>query len=123
MKAHVLNCHKKDEYSHECDQCNKKFAYPHLLSEHKEAIHEGIKRYMCHKCGKGFPKRLKALFDEHVEKGGCLAPAKKLNTPEIIKCKSCDMTFTATCNYIQHYRYIHGSAPPSIERYICDKVS
>ena len=120
VKAHILNCHKKDEYLHACDQCDKKFAYPHLLSEHIEAVHEGIKRFMCDKCGKGFPKRLKSLFDEHVQRGDCLAP-KKYASPEIIKCPCCDMTFTAMCNYIQHFRYIHGSAPPSIERYMCDK--
>ena len=68
LKAHILNCHQKEKHNHNCDICQKKFAYPHLLSEHKETVHEGIKRFMCDKCGKSFAKRLKTLFDEHVTK-------------------------------------------------------
>jgi hypothetical protein len=103
LKAHILNCHEKDKHQHGCDQCDKRFAFPHLLSEHKEVIHEGIKRFMCEKCGKGFPKRLKALFDDHVAKDNCHLPRKPASE-ELIKCSACDLTFSATCNYIQHYR-------------------
>ena len=83
-----------------------------MLTEHKEAVHDGVKRYMCDKCGKGFPRRQK--FDDHVTK---CDRTKVTKSDEIIQCSACELTFTATCNYIQHYKYIHGSAPPTIGKY------
>ena len=46
LKAHVFNCHEKDKYQFACDQCDKKFPFPHVLREHKEIEHDGIKRYV-----------------------------------------------------------------------------
>ena len=109
MKTHVLKRHKKDEHTHSCDQCERKFAYPHQLSDHKEMIHESIKTFMCHKCGKGFPKRLKVSFDRHVQQGDCLSPKKEITrTLKVINCSSCDMTFAAPSYYIQHHQSAHG---------------
>merc|ERR1712062_756656 len=70
------------------------------LQEHIEAVHEGIKRFiLCAICGKN-------------------------KNDKIIQCSACDMTFNATCNYIQHYKYIHGSTPPTHNnglKSICDR--
>ena len=44
LKAHVFNCHQKDKYQFACDQCTKKFPFPHVLREHKEIEHDGIRR-------------------------------------------------------------------------------
>ena len=41
LKAHIFNCHEKDKYQCECDQCGKKFPFPHVLREHKEVEHDG----------------------------------------------------------------------------------
>ena len=127
LKAHILNCHQKEKHIHECDKCDKKFAYPHLLHEHIEAVHEGIKRFiLCEICGKSFPKRLKALFDDHVTKCDKVVTSNcdKNKNDKIIQCSACDMTFNATCNYIQHYKYIHGSTPTTHNnglKSICDR--
>jgi ribosomal protein L37AE/L43A len=105
LKTHILKRHKKDAHTHACDQCDKKFAYPHQLSDHKEMIHDSIKTFMCEKCGKGFPKRLKTSFDKHVQQGDCLGPKKEITrTLKVINCSSCDMTFAAPSYYIQHHQ-------------------
>ena len=44
LKAHIFNCHEKDKHAFECDICHKKFPFPHVLREHKEVEHDGIKR-------------------------------------------------------------------------------
>ena len=126
LKQHISNCHKRDAFQHGCDQCDKKFAFPSLLQEHKLAVHQGLKTYMCDQCGKGFPKGSKSLFEKHV-KYDCNPPVKsKPIAMESIPCSACEMSFAAKCNYIQHFQSAHGSLPPNykdIELFMCEQCS
>ena len=122
LKAHIFNCHEKEKYQFECDQCNKKFPFPHVLREHKEVEHDGIKRFMCHKCGKGFLR--KTMFDEHVMKDTCDSSANRNSNPEPVKCEECNETFSGRRYFVQHYRAIHGGLPPDSqgkEQFMCDQ--
>ena len=103
LKAHVFNCHEKDKYQCECDQCGKKFPFPHVLREHKEVEHDGIKRYMCDKCGKGFLR--KNLFDDHVLKDTCNNPNGVPSEP--VKCDLCDETFSGKRYLTMHIKANH----------------
>jgi hypothetical protein len=105
LKAHIFNCHEKDTYQCECEQCGKKFPFPHVLREHKEVEHDGIKRYMCHKCGKGFLR--KTMFEEHVMKDSCDTPGLTAQI-EPVTCPTCEETFSGRRYFLQHYRAIHG---------------
>ena len=67
-----------------------------------------IERYICDKCGKGFSKKQKTQFDEHVSQNLCHQQDK------LIKCDICDETFTGQQYLTQHFRYIHGSLPPNV---------
>ena len=123
LKTHVLKSHKKNEHSHSCDECNKKFPFPYLLVEHKEIVHQNLKTFMCEKCGKGFPKRLKYLFKEHVQRGDCLEPRKQ-NVKESVYCENCNEKFSGLLYLVQHYRKKHGSLPPAYndkELFMCDQ--
>ena len=118
LKAHVFNCHEKDKYQCECDQCGKKFPFPHVLREHKEVEHDGIKRYMCDKCGKGFLR--KNLFDDHVLKDTCNNSNGVPSEP--VKCDLCDETFSGKRYFLQHFRAIHGGLPNQTKaEFMCDQ--
>ena len=112
LKAHIFNCHEKDKHQFECDLCHKKFPFPHVLREHKEVEHDGIKRFMCHKCGKGFLR--KTMFEEHVMKDSCDSTSQTA-APEPVTCPECHETFSGRRYFMQHYRAIHGGLPPNCQ--------
>ena len=79
------------EKAHACDLCNKRFAVPCLLRDHKDSVHNGIK---------------KSHF-------GSNKSVKKENIiQEPMECKSCSITFKFPSIYIKHYQDTHGTLPP-----------
>ena len=63
--------------------------------------------HICEKCGKGFSKKQKILFDEHVSQNLCHqqpVSATLSNQQSMIQCEICSETFTGQQYYVQHYR-------------------
>ena len=63
--------------------------------------------HICDKCGKGFSKKQKILFDEHVSQNLCHqqpVSATLSNQQSMIQCEICSETFTGQQYYVQHYR-------------------
>ena len=121
LKKHVKLKHRKEEYRFSCDQCDKKFAFQSQLKQHVSVKHEGLKPYICEKCGKGWGADAKAHFQTHVENG-----CKASMYPDGIKCHSCEVTFTVEGNYIKHHMKVHGGLPPNCkdkELFMCDQCS
>ena len=123
LKNHIMRNHRKEINPHACDKCEKTFVLPELLEEHIEVVHEKKKLFFCDKCGKGFPKRKKYLFNKHVSRGFCVAPRKSVK-PDPATCQQCNEDFSGIQFLIQHYRNIHGTLPPAYlnkELFMCDQ--
>ena len=92
------------EKAHACDLCNKRFAVPCLLRDHKDSVHNGIRKSQL----------------------GNKSSIKKENTvQEPMECKSCTITFKFPSIYIKHYQDKHGTLPPEYvdkENFICDSM-
>ena len=121
LKNHIRTRHRTEEHQFACDQCDKKYAYLSQLRYHKSNKHDGLKTYMCDKCGKGWGPDAKAQFLRHVEFG-----CKTSMYPDGIKCHSCEVTFSIEGNYIKHHMKVHGNLPPPYrdrELFMCDQCS
>ena len=121
LKNHVIQKHRKDSHQFACDQCDKRYAFLSQLRQHKQVKHEGLKPYMCDKCGKSWGPDAKAHFLKHVQNG-----CRTTIFPDGIKCHSCEVIFTVEGNYIKHHMKVHGGLPPQYkdrELFMCDQCS
>ena len=121
LKNHVRLKHRRDEFRFPCDKCEKKYAFESQLKKHKQVVHDGLKPFMCHKCGKSFGIDGKAQFEKHIQ-----SDCKSTIFPEGRKCHSCEVLFTVEGNYIKHHIKVHGSLPPTCtdrEMFMCDQCS
>ena len=123
LKNHIMKNHKKEINPYACDKCERTFLFPEKLAEHEEDIHQRLKTFFCDKCGKGFSKREKYLFNKHVSRGYCYKP-KNYATPESARCDICNDTFGGIQYLIQHYRDVHDSLPNQYKNkklFMCDQ--
>lgn len=91
LKQHLRS---HGERTYECDICQRKFHRIGVLNEHKN-IHQNV-QIPCNYCGKKL-KSKKAL-DVHV----------LLHGNKKFQCDKCDKSFFQRCNYLKHYKQIHG---------------
>ncbi|XP_043283704.1 zinc finger protein 236-like [Venturia canescens] len=93
---HSLKQHLRShgERKFECDICHSKFHRIGVLQQHK-SIHQSI-QIPCQICGKKF-KSKKAL-SVHI----------LLHGNRKFHCEKCDKSFFQRCNYLKHYRQMHG---------------
>ncbi len=76
-----------------CVQCNKTFSNNHSLKEHLKMLHQGIYRYRCQYCGRGFSA--KQFLQGHL--------ASHTGVREF-KCHMCDKAFSYKHNLNTHLK-------------------
>uniref|UniRef100_A0A0C9QDN1 ZNF71_1 protein n=1 Tax=Fopius arisanus TaxID=64838 RepID=A0A0C9QDN1_9HYME len=94
--SYILNQHLRShgERTFECDICQRRFHRISVLKQHRQ-IHENA-QIPCNVCGKKL-KSKKAL-DVHV----------LLHGNKKFQCEKCDKSFFQRCNYLKHFKQIHG---------------
>lgn len=94
--SYILKQHLRShgERTFECDICQRRFHRISVLKQHKQT--HGNAQIPCNICGKKL-KSKKAL-DVHV----------LLHGNKKYQCDKCDKSFFQRCNYVKHFRQIHG---------------
>ena len=113
LRKHIKHIHenpRKKGGSKQCDSCGKVFKHHHLMKNHIEIAHEGLKKYSCNSCDKKYASN--DSLQRHINfihKG-----IKKY------KCESCDKTFAKKLSLINHQDSIHNGIVQHICE-LCDK--
>ena len=124
LKQHIKFKHEKDKHQFKCDECDRTFPYENNLINHKNIVHLGIKKHVCHKCGKSFNEKMK--FKEHMELPVC---DFMTNKDKIWNCDECEAEFNMLVSYIGHHRKAHKSFPQNLGddiaamQIMCDQCS
>ena len=76
------------------------------LKVHLQNVHEKIKHFICHLCGKGFPNNTR--LQSHVNTKHC----------EPAQCEICLANFTSKISLYRHHTSLHKSYPLNIGKLI-----
>lgn len=104
-----------------CNQCDKRFMHPHLLSTHLRVHARKLKKhkkYGCQYCGRVF-RKYKHHYDQHIEK--CDYREYFTDDPiadEPFKCDICERAFLRKCGIVEHMRIMHSERSFSGVRFL-----
>ena len=79
-----------------CSTCRKTFGSNFALNRHVQAIHEGLRNFVCNTCGEGFTRR--DQLTNHFRR----------NHENVqIQCQFCAQTFATNGNRTRHIQLVH----------------
>jgi hypothetical protein len=93
------------------EKCNKKFFVRHLLNDHINNSHRGIKKYNCSQCGMGFRTNVDMKY--HV---------LNIHQMKKIKCELCQTLIGSKDYYKKHILNSHKDIDRSIQQKILEKI-
>jgi KRAB domain-containing zinc finger protein len=108
MRDHMRNVHPKQDESHLCTICGKKFASNGLLRQHS-FVHSNTLDFQCEQC----PSRFKSVY--------LLRAHKKFHTEKKWSCDKCGRSFAKGSSLKEHKRIHTGERPYPCEWEGCDK--
>lgn len=83
--------------SHKCVICGLGFYSSATLVRHKTQVHDGVKKWSCHVCGKLFAQ--KSDCTRHVKRGCKLV---------VVKCRFCKLRFDSNWKRLTHEKQSHA---------------
>ena len=109
VARHIKRLHSSptNRTIHQCPQCDKSYKDKANLRQHMQAVHEGVYRYICQDCGKGYHRLVE--FNVHRSKHTGL---------KTYECDRCSERFSRKQSLTIHLRKHTGDLP-----YQCDQCN
>ena len=113
LRTHISIFHEDTKSTYKCDQCEKTFTQKSGLKNHKNKVHEKVKKFKCSKCGKAFGKssilkvHLKNVHQDLKKSEQIEAKiSKNIRNDEDskINCDMCNKTFTQKSSLKDHIK-------------------
>lgn len=85
-------------HNYVCDICGKdKYKFKSKLKEHKDSVHDKVKKFFCSYCEKGFWAKIELQFH--------ITSVHEKKRP--FSCPFCDSTFAVRSNKVRHVKTLH----------------
>ena len=139
-KEYDRHHHKNHPSEHVCSTCGKKFPRQSFLSRHVNAVHRGLKPFVCSFCDKCFGQSSANRHERavHLRERSftCSYCDKMFSTRQVaethertvhlkqknFECIPCKKRFTQSSGLHRHNRRFHSENPPNFVCSYCDKT-